>query len=342
MNVSSRVARLPRAPGRLLGGFLGWFINPLASKELLARMRGPRTFVVAMLELLPLVALAVGLYSVIASSRAGPMAGAPAGKLFFGVVTALELGLICLFAPALTADLISGERERRTLDLLLVTPLSRQQIVLGKLMAALGSLLLLIVLALPVQAVAVLLGGVGIEELLVGLVILVLSAVTYGCVGLYWSGRLRTTRGAVLMAYATMLVAVGGVPLALVLLVLYGGALGDMNRDRFWPILWMIDGPTNTSLVSTFSRPDAEIVLRGGWLQFDAIVAQLVTATNPLLAGLASAAGLVTGRPMVGVERVGPVEVMYVAPWLLFAIVHLVAIVLLVWLTGWALRRDIR
>ena len=82
------------------------------------------------------------------------------------MVTAVELGLICLLAPALTADLISGERERQTLDLLLVTPLSRRQIVIGKLVAALGSLLLLIVLALPIQALAVLIGGIGLEELL--------------------------------------------------------------------------------------------------------------------------------------------------------------------------------
>ena len=76
------------------------------------------------------------------------MTSAPVGKLFFAAVTAVELGLICLLAPALTADLISGERERQTLDLLLVTPLSRRQIVVGKLVAALGSLMLLIVLAL--------------------------------------------------------------------------------------------------------------------------------------------------------------------------------------------------
>jgi len=326
----------------MLGSFFGWFANPLASKELLARMRGPRTFVVATLELLPLIALAIGLYALIANTRSGPLVGAPAGKLFFAIVTALELGLICLFAPALTADLISGERERRTLDLLLVTPLSRQQIVLGKLTAALGSLLLLIVLALPVQAVAVLLGGVGVDDLLVGLAILVLTAVTYGCVGLYWSGRLKTTRGAVLLAYATMLLAVGGAPLALFLLALFSGVLGGMNNDRFWPIVWLLNGSTSSAMQYTFSRPDAEIAARGSWLQFDAIVAQLVTASNPLLAGVASAAGLVQGRPIVGFERVGPVEVLYVAPWLLFGIVHLLAIVLLVWLTGRALRRDTR
>lgn len=342
MSVASRTTRASCAPTRLVGGIVGWFANPLASKELLARMRGPRTFVVATLELLPLIALAVGLYAIIENTPGNLVTGVPAGKLFFAVVTALELGLICLLAPALTADLISGERERRTLDLLLVTPLSRQQIVLGKLVAALGSLLLLIVLALPVQAVAVLLGGVGVEELLVGLVILVLTAVTYGCVGLFWSGRLRTTRGAVLMAYATMLVGVGGVPLGLLLLALFNGVLTGTNDDRIWPLAWLLGGPNSSAMQYTFGRPDAAVALRGGWLQVDAIVAQVLAATNPLLAGVASAAALVQGRPLVGTERVVQTDVLYVAPWLLFGIVHLLAIVLLIWLTGRALRRDVR
>src|SRR6185295_16631157 len=211
--------------GRGLGGrglprrLLGWFANPLASKELLARMRGPRTFVVATLLLLPLAAVAGGLYAMIASAPSGEaMTSAPIGRLFFAAVSAVELGLICLLAPALTADLISGERERQTLDLLLVTPLSRRQIVVGKLVAALGSLLLLIVLALPIQALAVLIGGIGIEELLAGLLLLSLTATTYGCVGLFWSARLRTTRSAMLFSYVTTLVGVGGLPLVLLLL----------------------------------------------------------------------------------------------------------------------------
>lgn len=325
----------PRSP---LSRLAGWLANPLASKELLARMRGPRTFVVATLELLPLAALALVLYASISGTRSGVMVSTPAGKLFFAIVTALELGLICLLAPALTADLIAGERERRTLDLLLVTPLSRRQIVVGKLIAALGALLLLIVLALPIQAIAVLLGGVGVEELLAGLVILVLTAVTYGCVGLYWSARLRTTRAAVLLAYATTLLGIGALPFGLLTIVFFQGLLGSRLDAALWPATWLLNGPSSSSIV--FARPGAAIESGQAWIQFDAILAQLVVATNPLLAGIASAAGLTQGRPLVGVERVGTVDLLYVAPWLTFGVIHVLAIVLLIWLTVRALRRD--
>jgi ABC-type transport system involved in multi-copper enzyme maturation permease subunit len=323
--------------GNPIGRLLGRFANPLASKELLARMRGPRAFVVATLLLLPLAAVAAGLYALIASAPSSDtVTSAPVGKLFFAAVSAVELGLICLLAPALTADLISGERERQTLDLLLVTPLSRRQIVVGKLVAALGSLYLLLVLALPIQALAVLIGGVGLEELLVGLLILALTATTYGCVGLCWSARLRSTRSAMLLSYATTILGVGGLPLALVLIVLSNGLVGSRLDVVLWPLAWLVNGPqvpTYRFGIPGVGPPSAPL------LQLEGAAGQLAVASNPLLAGIASAAGLVQGRPLVGVEQIGTVEVVYVAPWLLFAILHLLATLVLIWLTTRSLRR---
>ena len=325
-------------PRRLLGRLA----NPLAGKELLARMRGPRTFVVVTLLLLPLAAVAGGLYATIASSSAADMSNStPVGKLFFAAVTAVELGLICLLAPALTADLISGERERQTLDLLLVTPLSRRQIVIGKLVAALGSLLLLIVLALPIQALAILIGGIGLEELLVGLLLLGLTATTYGCVGLFWSARLRTTRGAMLFSYVTTLLGVGGLPLLLLLLVITNGAFGVRAGidDLLWPLIWLVNGPSISPnrLGGPAVTAQEPIVL-----QIEAVIGQLLVASNPLLTGITSAAGLVQGRPVVAVEHIAAVDLPYVAPWLLFGILHVLASVVLIWLTARCLRRASR
>jgi hypothetical protein len=176
--------------------------------------------------------------------------------------------------------------------------------------------------------------------LLVGLVILVLTAITYGCVGLYCSARLRSTRGAVLVAYAATLLGVAGPPFGLFLLALVSGVISGMNSDRFWPIAWLLNGPNGGGIY--FLQQNAAPFANAGRLHIDATVAQVLTATNPLLTGIASAAGLVQGRPTFGVEHVGPVDLLYVAPWLSFGLLHLLAIVLLVWLTGRALRRDAR
>ena len=282
-------------------------------------MRGPRPFVVATLYLLPLGALAVGLYGLIAASTTGNVAGGvPVGKLFFAAISALELGLICLLAPALTADLISGERERRTYELLLVTPLSAVQIAIGKLVPALGSLLLLVVLALPLQAIAVLLGGVGPEELLVGFAILVLTAVTSGCVGLYWSARLRATRAAVACAYGSTVLGVLGLPLTLTLALLAGNLFGLAPQRSLF------------GAGDTFGELEVQLLVSLG---------QLLVATNPPLSGIFSAFILAQGRELVFVEHIAGHDLTFVAPWLLFVAVHLAGIALLVLLTTRALRR---
>ena len=299
------------------------FANPLAAKELRSRMRGPRAFLVATLYLVPLGVVAVALYVLAAgSTTANVAAGIPVGKLYFAAVSGLELGLICLLAPAFTADLVSGERERRTLDLLLVTPLTRWQIVVGKLVAALGSLLMLIVLAIPLQAIAILLGGVGPEELAVAFLILVLTTVTYGCVGLYWSARLRTTRAAVLLAYATTLTGVAALPVGSLLFlvggqVLFGGGGGLTG--------WLLDDVSEPLVIQAAST-----------------LGQILLATNPPLTSLFSAVSLTRGEAVVFTERISGHDIVLVAPWLLFSLLHGLAIVLLVWLTARALRRSAR
>ncbi|HYU19603.1 MAG TPA: ABC transporter permease subunit [Chloroflexota bacterium] len=303
--------------------FLSLLGNPLAAKELRARMRGARPFIVATVYLAPLCALAVALYGVVAASTTGSVAtGTPVGKLYFATVSGFELALICLLAPALTADLISGERERRTYDLLLVTPLSSGQIVVGKLVAGLGSLLVLLILALPLQAIGIVLGGVGLEELGVAFAILVLTALTYGCVGLFWSTRLRTTRSAMAMAYGMTALGILGQPAVLflgLLLVQIFGLPASLLGQAF------VSGGTLASPLEA---------------QLAAAAGQLMAATNPLLTGVFTAFVLAQGRGPVFVERLGGQDVTYISPWLLFALVHLLASGVLIGLTRRGVRNE--
>ncbi|MEP6760159.1 MAG: ABC transporter permease subunit [Sporichthyaceae bacterium] len=66
-----------------------------------------------------------------------------------GVVVQTAIGLGTLAALVVSADAISGERERGTLEALLVTPVRRGSIVLGKLLAATTMWVASLVVALP-------------------------------------------------------------------------------------------------------------------------------------------------------------------------------------------------
>lgn len=77
-----------------------------------------------------------------------------------GVIVQTSIALGTLAALVVSADAISGERERGTLEALLVTPVSRCQIVVGKLLAATTMWIAAFAVALPF--VAVMASGPGI------------------------------------------------------------------------------------------------------------------------------------------------------------------------------------
>jgi ABC-type transport system involved in multi-copper enzyme maturation permease subunit len=71
-----------------------------------------------------------------------------------------QLALMCFLAPAFTASAITQERDSQTLNILLSTPLTNAQIVLGSLMSRLYFVIMLLVAGLPIFLVTMIYGGV--------------------------------------------------------------------------------------------------------------------------------------------------------------------------------------
>jgi ABC-type transport system involved in multi-copper enzyme maturation permease subunit len=66
-----------------------------------------------------------------------------------GIMVLLQVALIVLLTPALSASLISSERESGGWDLLRMTPLSARAILWGKLLSVMATLLLILFATLP-------------------------------------------------------------------------------------------------------------------------------------------------------------------------------------------------
>ena len=103
------------------------------------------------------------------------------GTGFFYALTGIQVSLILLAAPAAAAGSLGMDRARGTLLQMMVTDLSDGEIVLGTLAARLAPVLGLIVCAVPVTALAALLGGVDYAALGGALVVSLMLAVL-GCV----------------------------------------------------------------------------------------------------------------------------------------------------------------
>jgi len=189
--------------------------NPVAQKELRERMRGGRAFAVMTVYLLLMSAVAVLLFLLNTPTTAGftsSVTGSLGRNLFAGIV-GLELMLIIFIAPAFTAGAVTGERERKTFDLLQITLLPRPSFIVGKLESALGYLFLLLLAAIPLQSIAFLFGGVTETELLLSLVILAVTAITMSTVGIFFSTLVDKTITASVRAYALAMGMIIGVPL---------------------------------------------------------------------------------------------------------------------------------
>jgi len=186
--------------------------NPIISKELKGRMRGRQGFILltAYLSLISLVIASVYLYSTDSGkmSSIGPDALQEIGKRIFSTVVMLEFLLIVFIGPALTSGAISSERERGTFDLLRASLLSSRALVLGKLGAAVAYLLLLILAALPLQSLAFFLGGVGLTEMAISLVMLAASTLLFCTLGIYFSGIAKRTVVSTVMSYASLILPV--------------------------------------------------------------------------------------------------------------------------------------
>ena len=197
--------------------------NPLLIKELRGRMRGARAFIVLTVYLLLLTcftSIVYYAYQIDVTGYGGRADMAELGKTAFATVVLVEIFMVTFITPAFTAGAISGERERKTYELLRATLLPARKLVSGKLTSALTYMFLLILAAVPLESLAFILGGVVVEELGMALVLLLVTAFAFATIGLFFSSLARTTLVSTVLTYATALLTTIGLPLLLFMLVL--------------------------------------------------------------------------------------------------------------------------
>jgi len=183
---------------------------PMLGKEMRGRTRGLRSPVLLSVYLGVLIA-GVLLFLWLTLERMNyimPQVGLSLYTLFiFSLVM-----LISFIAPAIAASTISGERERRTYDLLLVTKASLTGIVLGKWLASVVYLMFLAVAALPVFAVVFFYGGVPPAILGLAFVVCLAAGLGYGAMGLVLSALLKRSQAATIVSLVLVFLFAFGVP----------------------------------------------------------------------------------------------------------------------------------
>ncbi len=105
------------------------------------------------------------------------------GTILFQILAPLQLALAVFFSALLAASAVAQEKDRRTLILLLLSRLSNSELVLGKLLASLLHVFVMLAAALPVFMICALLGGVSFGQIARAFAVTLASALACGSLG---------------------------------------------------------------------------------------------------------------------------------------------------------------
>lgn len=104
------------------------------------------------------------------------------GKLFY-LLALLQLALAVFFSALSSASAVAQEKDRKTLVLLLLTKLNNSELVLGKLLASMLNVLVLLAAGIPLFMLVMLLGGVSLSQIVRVTAVTLASALAAGSLG---------------------------------------------------------------------------------------------------------------------------------------------------------------
>ena len=184
--------------------------NPVLQRELLVNLRTKRAFL--LLALYQLLLAVVVLVAWPTDERLDLTQNPASARKLVNLFFLGQYVIASLMAPSFAAGTITGEKERKTYEMLLASPLRPGAIVIGKMIASLTHLGMLIVASLPIIVLCLPLGGVSVYEVLAAYLGLIMSVIVFGSIGVACSSYFKRTSASLVVSYLTILpMVIGGV-----------------------------------------------------------------------------------------------------------------------------------
>jgi ABC-type transport system involved in multi-copper enzyme maturation permease subunit len=173
--------------------------NPVLFNEWKMRMRSRRSPWILFLYLLVLGGIT--LMYIFLETDGGSYYNPNQTRELFVILSILQLGMIFFVVPGLTAGVISGERERQTLSILLTTNVSATRLILGKWLASLSFMTFLVIATIPLYAIVFLYGGISPGQLVQVFGFYLITMFGIGSVGVLLSTLIKRTGIATVLSY---------------------------------------------------------------------------------------------------------------------------------------------
>ncbi len=202
--------------------------NPVLQRELLVNLRTNRAFL--LLAVYQLLLAAVVLVAWPNDARLDLTTNPPSAQKLVNLFFLGQYVIASLIAPSFAAGAITGEKERRTYEMLLASPLRPGAIVLGKMVASLTHLGMLILASLPIIVLCLPLGGVSVYEVLAAYLGLIVSVILFGAIGVFCSSYFSRTSSSLVVSYLVIL------PLVMLAVLFWRTMEGDGLLRLKWAV----------------------------------------------------------------------------------------------------------
>lgn len=281
--------------------FLRWFlrlgpINPIAVRLVQGGSRRQRHFYIRALYLGVLIATLLWTLLISVSTALSQRQLAASAAQSFTYVAYLQIALICLIAPVFMAGAIAQEANPKTWDILLTTPLSAAEIVLGNLFGRLFFILALLFSSLPLFALTQLFGGVPGSSIFMSYLIAACAALLVGSLAIALSVSRLVGKRAVFAFYVAV-VSYLAVTFAIdrVLVRGNGGTVTWMTGVNPFLALYSLLDPTSYRPVSGFLTGVDALFLQApvkAWCYSSTTISLALMAASTITVRLGGIAGL--------------------------------------------------
>ncbi|MEM6330691.1 MAG: ABC transporter permease subunit [Planctomycetota bacterium] len=160
-------------------------IGPVFSREAVTAPRRPSFYATRSLFVAGLLVIVLTAWQVLVGSRdiRNPGDLARFGEAVFALIAPLVLTVCVLFSALFAAASVAQEKDRKTLLLLLLSDLTNRELVLGKLLASMLTVLVVIAATAPLLMMLTLLGGVSHVQVLRVLAVTLVGSLVAGSIG---------------------------------------------------------------------------------------------------------------------------------------------------------------
>lgn len=234
-----------------------WLTGPVFDKELRISSRNRRNYILRFTYISLLLTILFFIWVRFVDYRSNDIVQisrmAQAGKYIITCIVWFQFCAAQIIAIVMLSNSISDEIYHKTLGMLMATPITSLQIVMGKLFSKLLQLLLLLAISLPLLAIVRLFGGVPWKFVTSSLCITFTTVIFVSSLSLFFSIYYRRAYSVIIVTFVTLFLIFGVLPFIFITIVNLTKLYTIPNSERILLFILYQPNPYITFLFNTLT-----------------------------------------------------------------------------------------